>query len=189
MQTLLSGVFFGMQYAKVLLRNQKYCWPMTEHQKESAFLKDLLRGEDNEICTRLHSQIIKSEENEKCVRCALFTVTTMGLLSLAGVGYSAVLLPDFFNNATPFLVRLFTALTLACVLCLSVYVSLWFSYRATTNQLLGEVRRFVLASTQSKHLTTFTTVVSVQKRDTAVIRLQTAETSEAEPQFPLSKAS
>jgi hypothetical protein len=162
---------------------------MTERQKESAFLKDLLRGEENETCTRLHSQIIKSEQNEKCVRCALFTVATMGLLSLAGVGYSAVLLPDFFNNATPFLVRLFTALTLACALCLAVYVSLWFSYRATTNQLLGEVRRFVLASAQSKHLTSFTTVVSVQKRDTAVIRLQTAETSEAEQSYPLSKAS
>ena len=162
---------------------------MTERQKESAFLKDLLRGEENELCNRLHSQITKSEQNEKCVRCALFTVSVMGLLSVAGVAYSAVLLPDFFNNATPFLVRLFTALTLACGLCLSVYVSLWFSYRATTNQLLGEVRRFVLASTRPKHHTAFMTLASVQKRDTAVIRLQTAETPEAEHSFPLSKAS
>ena len=162
---------------------------MTERQKESAFLKDLLRGENNELCSRLHSQIVKSEQNEKCVRCALFTVSIMGLLSLAGVGYSAVLLPEFFDNATPFLVRLFTTLTLACCLCISVYVSLWYSYRATTNQLLGEVRRFVLAATQSKHLTAYTTVVSVQKQDTAVIRLQTAPQGEPEQSYPLSKAS
>jgi hypothetical protein len=162
---------------------------MTERQKERVFVKDLLRREESPLGQDLQAQILKSEQNEKCVRCALMIVFVLGLLSLAGLGYSAVLLPSFFENSTPFLVRLFTALALACGLCLLLYVGLWFSYRATTNHLLNEIRRFLLASGQAHRPTGHTTIISVQKLDTGVIHLQTPHSSTDNQKVSISKAS
>ena len=73
---------------------------MTERQKERAFVKDLLRRDESPLGQDLQAQICKSEQNEKCVRCALMIVFVLGLLSVAGLGYSAVLLPSFFENST-----------------------------------------------------------------------------------------
>lgn len=161
---------------------------MNERRRQSAFLKDLLRGEDSPIGHHLQSQIAKSEQNEKCVRCAFMVVGVMGLLAVSGLCYSAVLLPSFFESSTPFLVKLFTVLALACALCMLVYGGLWLSYRAHTNHLHEEVRRFLLSSAQSKQSGTLTTIVSVHKVDTQVIRLETNE-SPQEQQLPISKAS
>lgn len=162
---------------------------MNERQKQSAFLKDLLRGEDSPVCHELQARIHKSEQNERCVRCALLIVGVFGMLSLAGLGYSAVLLPDFFESSTPFLVRLFSALALACGLCVLLYVGLWFSYRATTNHLLAEVRRFLLSSAQSRQPLPGTTLISVHKLDTQVIRLQTPQSGTGDQTVPMSKVS
>ncbi|MDB6035695.1 MAG: hypothetical protein JWM16_6033 [Verrucomicrobiales bacterium] len=162
---------------------------MTERQKERAFVKDLLRREESSLGQDLQAQVLKSEQNEKCVRCALMIVFVLGLLSLAGLGYSAVLLPTFFENSTPFLVRLFTALALACGLCLLLYVGLWLSYRANTNHLLNEVRRFLLATKESRPHTGHTTFISVQKLDSQVIRLQTPESSTGDQKVQISKVS
>jgi hypothetical protein len=162
---------------------------MTERQKERAFVKDLLRREESPLGHDLQAQILKSEQNEKCVRCALMIVFVLGLLSVAGLGYSAVLLPTFFENSTPFLVRLFTALALACGLCLLLYAGLWLSYRATTNHLLSEVRRFLLAHQGPRPHTGHTTFISVQKLDTQVISLQTPESTTGDQKVEISKAS
>lgn len=162
---------------------------MNERQKQSAFLKDLLRGEDSPASQELKAQIIKSEQNEKCVRCALMIVGVIGSLSVAGLGYSAVLLPNFFESSTPFLVRLFTALALACGLCLLLYLGLWLSYRATTNHLLGEVRRFLLSSAQSRQPVPGANLISVHRLDTQVIRLQTPQSDSGHQSIPMSKVS
>src|SRR5688572_23728300 len=101
---------------------------MTERQRQIAFLKSLLK-DNSEECNRLRERINKAEHDEKCIRRALFLMVIVGVFSIVGLGYSAVLLPEFFDNATPFLVKIFCALGLGSLLCMIIFGTCWLWYR------------------------------------------------------------
>ena len=92
---------------------------MSEHQKHSAFLKSLLTCDDNAEHQCLQERIARAERDEHCIGCACRLVGLIALLALAGLGYCAVLLPEFFHKARHFYVQFFSALALASALCLT----------------------------------------------------------------------
>ena len=118
---------------------------MTERQRQIAFLKSLLK-DNSEECSRLRERINKAEHDEKCIRRALFLMVLVGIFSIVGLGYSAVLLPEFFDNATPFLVKIFCALGLGSLLCMIIFSACWLWYRAASNQISEDCRHFVAQS-------------------------------------------
>ena len=122
---------------------------MSERQKQLNFLKLLIRSEDSEQRRDLQDRIKKAEQDERCIRRMMFLVVVVGLLSLACLGYSAVFHPNFFAHTMPFLVRLFSALTLGSLICLLVFVGYWFWQRNMLNGLNEECRRAVLAAMQA----------------------------------------
>lgn len=123
---------------------------MSEHQKQSNFLKTLLTYDDSEEHRRLRARIDGAEKDERCIRYAGRLVGLVTLLSVAGLGYSAVLLPEFFSNSRNLLVQIFCALGLGSLLCLVGFFGLWCYYRAIVNKLHDECRQLVSALMRSR---------------------------------------
>ncbi len=92
----------------------------------------------------------KAEHDERSVRCAVLLVGSVALVSLLGLAYAAVLLPEFFDSTTPFLVKLFCALGLGSFICLIAFLCCWFWYRGISNKLHEECRQLVTDFLQAR---------------------------------------
>ncbi len=113
---------------------------MSEYQKQADFLKKLVIYDDTPENRALCERLAQVERSEKCTQCACRLVGLIALLGLSGLGYAAVLLPQFFDNSTHFIVRLCGALGLGSGICLAVFLGLWYSYRRAANRLHAQCR-------------------------------------------------
>ena len=116
---------------------------MTEYCKQAAFLRMLLAYEDADKRRELQEHLAQAEKNERCVLVATRLVGVIAAMGLAGLGYSAVLLPEFFNTSSHILVQFFSALALGSAMCLTVFVGLWLYYRGALNRVHDECRRVI----------------------------------------------
>jgi len=113
--------------------------------------------EHRAVCERLSV----AERNEHCLLSACRLVGVIALLGLAGLGYSAVLLPEFFDNRTHVVIRFFGALGLGSLMCFTVFFGLWLWYRGAVNRIHDECRRVISAMLESRFKTTTTTFYPV----------------------------
>src|SRR5437763_1090689 len=111
---------------------------MSEREKQTRFLKELIRSEDREELKELQARIAQAERDERCVRSAVWLMLILALISGACLGYSAVFVREFFENTTPLVVKLFTALVMASAMCLIGFVAFWLWARAICNRLYDE---------------------------------------------------
>jgi len=118
---------------------------MSEREKQHQFLKELICAENSNQCRELQARILKAERDERCIRSALFLIIVMALLSGAGLGYSAVLVPEFFENSTPLVVKIFSILVLACVISLLGFGAFWLWYRGACNRIYNECRNWIMS--------------------------------------------
>jgi|ERR1043166_1492945 hypothetical protein len=118
---------------------------MSEREKQTRFLKELIRTEHCEELEALQSQITKAERDERCIRSAVWLMLVLALLSGAGLGYSAVFVREFFENATPVIVKIFSALVLASAICLVGFLGFWFWTREICNRLYEDCRNLIIS--------------------------------------------
>src|SRR5262245_24359675 len=154
---------------------------MTERERQAEFLKRLLKDETEE-CKRLKARLTQAQHDEHCIRRALILMVLVAVFSLMGLGYCAVLLPAFFDNATPLLVKVFCALGLGSLICMCIFGSCWLWYRKASNQINEDCRYFI-----SKELKPTDVIVPFQQgstvnRDTEVYQIETPA-DEAEPRI------
>lgn len=123
---------------------------MTEYRRQVAFLKTLLSYGDTEGHRILQDRLAQAEKNERCLLCACRLVGLIGSLGLLGLGYSAVLLPEFFHRSSHVLIQLFSALGLGSAMCLLFFIGLWFYYRGIVNRIHDECRRTVTRMLESR---------------------------------------
>ena len=114
-------------------------------------MKALMLYEDTEERRRLEERISKAESDEKCVWRVLFLVLVLELVSFAGLGYSAVFMPEFFQNTKPLLVKLFCTLGLSAAICLLVFGGYWLWHREVLNGLHEECRRVIRAALDGRY--------------------------------------
>jgi hypothetical protein len=129
---------------------------MSEHRKQSEFLRKLVMHDDSPPNRSLCERLAAAERNERCLLLACRLVGLIAAVALAGIGYSAVLLPQFFDNATHVILRFFSALSLGSALCFVVFLGLWFWYRSHTNRIHDECRRVITAMLEARMKTTTT---------------------------------
>jgi hypothetical protein len=134
---------------------------MSEHRKQSEFLKKLVLHDDSAANRSICDRLAAAERNERCLLLACRLVGLIALVALAGIGYSAVLLPEFFDNATHVVLRFFSALGLGSALCFVVFLGLWFWYRADTNRIHDECRRVITVMVEARSKTSTTTFYPV----------------------------
>ena len=118
---------------------------MTNHQKETAFLKQCIRYDESAERHGLEARITKLEGDERCVRRAVWLMALLAALSTAALGYAAVLVADYPLNMTqftaPILIKVFCALGLGALICLVAFVALRLVYRKELGKRREECRR------------------------------------------------
>src|SRR5436309_1306879 len=126
----------------VTRRRIKY---MSKRQKQTAFLKALILHGDMDVRAQLQERIKKAERDELCSWRALWLVTVLGLFSCCGICYSAVLMPEFFQNSSHIVVKTFCGLGLASLICSVAFLGFWMWCRAALNHVQEDCRRYVMA--------------------------------------------
>jgi formate hydrogenlyase subunit 3/multisubunit Na+/H+ antiporter MnhD subunit len=123
---------------------------MSEYRKQAAFLKALMSYDESSEHQPLLERLAQAENNERCLIGACWLVGLIALFGLAGLGYSAVLLDQFFDGSPHVLLRIFGALGLGAALCLVFFIALWFWYRNAVNRIHQECRQVVTRMVASR---------------------------------------
>ncbi len=123
---------------------------MSKRQKQTALLKTLILHGNAVERQKLVTKLCKAERDEHCTWCALWLVMVLSLLSVCGLCYSSVLVPDFFRNPSQLVVKVFCVLGIASVVCSGVFMTCWLWYRGTLNRLHEESRHFIMAILESQ---------------------------------------
>src|SRR5581483_6090963 len=116
---------------------------MSEHQRETAFLRHIIsRGESAE-CRKLEKRIAQVQANQRCVQRVASVMSLFPFLALAGIGYGGILVESFPNGGSELVFRLLCVLGLASMICLVGFAGLLAVYRLELNELREECRRVV----------------------------------------------
>jgi hypothetical protein len=137
----LTETAFAKAYVKCCMRNR---------QKETKFLKALIQCDESGHGQQLQDRISKAEKDEKCIRCALYLVGLLLCLSVSGLGYSAVFVPQFARYSSHTATKVFCALGLGSLICAMVFWGCWLWYRAVSNRVFEDCRRFLRAVLESR---------------------------------------
>jgi hypothetical protein len=156
----------------------------TERERQSEFLKSLLTNETEE-CRRLQRRLEQAAQNEGSIRRALLLMIMIAVVAVVGLGYSVVLMPEFFDNATPLLVKLFCALGLGSVLCMVIFGGCWLHYRRRSNEVNEDCRAFLSDNAKEVKLD-FQQSISLSKAPAQVYQIETVtpDTESRIIQFP-----
>ena len=150
---------------------------MSERQKQSDFIKQLLACDDCQEHRQLSERLAASEKDERCLRRACRLVVVVTMVALAALGYLTVLPVEESNAGIALITRnCFQVLALGSGMCLGVFVALVFWQRSLTQRLYEEGRHCITAQVQNRAVhppaDTFPTVV-VHESDTAVYQVRT----------------
>jgi len=104
---------------------------MIKHDKETAFLKRVIVYDEAPERYELEERIAQAQRNEHCVRRATALVAFIAALAAAGLGYSAVILPDVAQSTftARTVVTFFAVLGLGSLICLVGYLGCWMVHR------------------------------------------------------------
>src|SRR6185436_15681967 len=97
---------------------------MSEHHRESAFLRQCLRYEESAESRQLEEGITQIQRDERCVRRAAWLMVMLMALVVAGFGYGVVLVDNFPYNVPHLIMNIACALGLASFISLLVFVVL-----------------------------------------------------------------
>ena len=123
---------------------------MSERQKETKFLKTLILCDDSVQGRQLQERIKSAERDERCIRGAVGVVVVLALIALSGLGYSAVFAPQSGQFSSFLGARICCAFGLGSLICVAVFLGYWFWYRAVSNRVYEECRRFLRVALESR---------------------------------------
>ena len=122
---------------------------MSKRKQQTAFLKALVLHGNTAEQAKLQERMIRAERDEQCAWRALWLVTLLAVFSCCGICYSAVLVPQFFNNSSHIAVKIFCGLGLASLICAVAFLCFWVWCRAVLNRIQQECRRFIMATLET----------------------------------------
>jgi cytochrome c-type biogenesis protein CcmH/NrfG len=120
------------------------------HEAQAALLKAPVTLADLDQGRQLRGRLAKAERELKRIRHTIFVVMTILVLSLAGLAYCAVLLPQAVYKPTHFLTMTLSALVLAALIAQVEFFAYLLWHRSGVNRLHEECRRPVLARVESQ---------------------------------------
>ena len=116
---------------------------MSDHHKQTEFLKQCLRYDENARRLELEQQITRIQRDERCVWRAVWLMAVLTALAMAGLGYPAILLANFPYSAPQSIVNLVCTLGVASLISLLVFVIIGMVYRKMLDQRREECRLLV----------------------------------------------
>jgi hypothetical protein len=130
---------------------------MSDHQRETAFLRQCILYEDTVERHNLDARLTQAQRDERCVRCAVWLMALLTALAIAGLCYAAVFLADFPQDKSHLAIKVFGALGLASVISLVAFSGFWGVHRKELDLRREECRRLaakLLESRLGKPITT-----------------------------------
>ena len=127
---------------------------MSEHEKQTAFLRQCLLYDDSGERHELEESITKLQRNQRCVRRAVWLMALLVALSTAGLCYSAVVPAhdprSVSQLVTQFSSKVFCALGLGSMFCLVAFASLGVIHRNKLDQRREDCRRLAAKLLESR---------------------------------------
>jgi hypothetical protein len=117
---------------------------MAGSRRQAEFLRQLLHLHDTPEHRSLGARIQAAEKDVRAMHRACRAVGITAAFSLAGLGYAAVLLPEFFDSTMPLGVRVLRILCLGCGLSFLAFWGMARWYGAILEKLHEQARRRVL---------------------------------------------
>ncbi len=121
-----------------------------ERNTERAFLKLLIAHDTSKESRQLQHSLAQTERDERCIRRAVFLVVILFILSLVGVSYCAILLPEVLWKSNYHVLQSLCYLGLGSLISLVVFLGYLLWNRAVVSRLHGECRLRVLAVAKSQ---------------------------------------
>lgn len=127
---------------------------MSEHQKQTAFLRECLLYDDTPDRHKLEERITQIQHDERCVRRAVWLMTLFTALAVAGLCYFVIFLFDYPLNMsqllTHLIAKLLCALALGSLICMLSFIGLGAIYRKQLDQRREECRRLATKLMESR---------------------------------------
>ena len=116
---------------------------MSEHQRETAFLRDIILHDDSDERRELEKRIAQAQRDERCVIRATALAALFTALTVAGFAYGAILLDNFPYIESQSVIKVLCNIGLASLICLVAFAGLFTHYRRKLNRLREECRQVV----------------------------------------------
>ncbi len=116
---------------------------MSEHQRETAFLRHCILYDDSAERHRLDEKITRVQRDERCLRRAMWLMALLAGLAVAGLGYGVVFVENIFYNTSQLVITIICAVGVGSLFCLLVFVGLGIAYRSNLDQRREECRQLV----------------------------------------------
>lgn len=123
---------------------------MLEHKTQAAFLKALIAYEDGEASRQLRDNLAKADRESRFIRHAMSLMVMLFLLSLAGLGYCALLLPQIFFDPSHFVIKSLCVFGLASLISQLEFFVYLLWHRFEVDRLHKECRRRILLLVESQ---------------------------------------
>ena len=123
---------------------------MSDHHKQTEFLKRCLRYDESAGGQELERQISRIQRDERCVRRAVWLMAILAALAAAGLAYPAILLANFPYSAPQTIVNIICALGVASLASLVAFVVLGMVYRKMLDRRREECRLLVARLLESR---------------------------------------
>lgn len=141
---------------------------MSEHQKQTEFLRLCLLYDDTAERRKLEDTIVRVQRDERSVRRAVWLMALLAALAMAGLCYAVVFLADHPLNpsqlAARLVVRIFCALGGGSLFCLLAFMGLGVVYRRDLDQRREECRQLAIRLIESRLGPPGVTVPTTQAR-------------------------
>src|SRR5712692_5627355 len=100
----------------------------SEHQKETDFLRQLIRYDQSAERDKLEGRITRIQRDERCVRRAVYLMPLLSALAAAGLYCAPAFLVDDPENKWRFWVNVVCGLGMASLTSFVVFGGYWLAY-------------------------------------------------------------
>ena len=121
-----------------------------EHKTETSFLKELIAIDNSEANLQLRDSLAKADRENRFIVRAIILMVTLFIVSLAGLSYCALLVPQVFYNSTHLATKSLSVLGLASLIAQLEFFGYLFWHRFAVIRLHKECRHRALLLVQSR---------------------------------------
>lgn len=123
---------------------------MSEHQRETDFLRHCISYDESPERQKLDARLTQILRDERCVRRAVWLMSVLSALALASLCFAAFLTENISQDTSQLIIKVISALGLACMICLVAFVGLRLIYRMKLDQRREECRQLVTSLLESR---------------------------------------
>ena len=127
---------------------------MSSQRKNTEFLKWLVGFGEPEHYSALRQRLLLLDREGYHIRRVMTLMSVLLLISLSGIGYSVVFIPDWLGRNLPWVVRIFCAIGLSAGISLLLCVACWMRYKMRLESVNDDCRELIRSTLLTRLNTT-----------------------------------